>query len=57
MDQVLQETRKIRPMTNQIAYNTFITDGLDHCALPTGPKVICFGSLRLFYHEKYSSFV
>ena len=40
MDQVLQETKNIRPMTNQVAYNTFIAHGRDQCALPTGPKVI-----------------
>ncbi|KAJ7378998.1 hypothetical protein OS493_018792 [Desmophyllum pertusum] len=38
MDQVLQETKNIRPMTNQVAYNTFIAHGRDQCALPTGPK-------------------
>lgn len=40
MDHVLQETKRIRPITNQIAYNTFIAHGLGQCALPTGPKVI-----------------
>ncbi|XP_027049845.1 short transient receptor potential channel 5-like [Pocillopora damicornis] len=38
MDQVFQETRNLRPMTNQVAYNTFISNGYDKCVLPTGPK-------------------
>ncbi|KAL9984282.1 hypothetical protein ACROYT_G006557 [Oculina patagonica] len=38
MDHVLQETKRIRPITNQIAYNTFIGRGRGQCALPTGPK-------------------
>ena len=42
MDQVFQETRNLRPMTNQVAYNTFISNGYDKCVLPTGPKVRFF---------------
>ena len=40
MDHLLQETKRIRPLTNQVAYNTFIVHGRGQCALPTGPKVI-----------------
>ena len=40
MDHLLQETKRIRPLTNQVAYNTFIEHGRGQCALPTGPKVI-----------------
>ena len=41
MDHLLQETKRIRPLTNQVAYNTFtVAHGRGQCALPTGPKVI-----------------
>lgn len=40
MDHVLQETKRIRPIANQIAYNTFTSHGHGQCSLPTGPKVI-----------------
>lgn len=41
MDHLLQETKRIRPLTNQVAYNTFtVAHGRGQYALPTGPKVI-----------------
>ena len=40
MDHLLQETKRIRPLTNQVAYNTFIAHESGQCTLPTGPKVI-----------------
>ena len=40
MDHLLQETKRIRPLTNQVAYNAFIGYGRGQYSLPTGRKVI-----------------
>ncbi|PFX18291.1 Short transient receptor potential channel 4 [Stylophora pistillata] len=50
MEKVFQETRNLRPMTNQVAYSTFITDGYDKCVLPTGPKAWKSEGIRIEHY-------